>query len=231
MEPLSALVSTIALTLGVGWASGINLYATILTLGFLHNTGHISLPTGLMICTDPLVMAAAGAMYCIEFFADKIPGIDSGWDTLHTFVRIPAGAALAAGAAGEVAPAVQVAAGLVGGSLAASSHTLKAGGRVLINTSPEPFSNWTTSVLEDVAVIGGLWAALQHPWFFLAALTAFLLLMAWLLPRIWRGIRGLLHILARLFGRRDQRREADGAPPSLPPPRRKRLPPDGTASS
>ncbi|EAR22080.1 DUF4126 domain-containing protein [Nitrococcus mobilis] len=224
MEPLSALVSTIALTLGVGWASGINLYATILTLGFLHNAGYMSLPTGLAICADPLVMAAAGAMYCIEFFADKIPGVDSGWDTLHTFIRIPAGAALAAGAAGDVAPAVQVAAGLAGGTLAAGTHTLKAGGRVLINTSPEPFTNWTASVLEDVAVVTGLWTALQHPWFFLLALAAFLLLMVWLLPRIWRGIRGLLRALAELF-RRTHHRESNDTTPSLPPPRRKRLPP------
>ncbi|HET8701357.1 MAG TPA: DUF4126 domain-containing protein, partial [Nitrococcus sp.] len=118
MDPLSSLITTIALTLGMGWASGLNLYATILTLGFLHNADYMSLPPGLAICADPLVMAAATCMYFIEFFADKIPGIDSGWDALHTFIRIPAGAALAAGAADDVSPAVQIAAGLAGGSLA-----------------------------------------------------------------------------------------------------------------
>lgn len=221
MDPLNSLISTIALALGVGWASGINLYATILTLGFLHNAGYMGLPPGLAICADPLVMTAAGFMYCVEFFADKIPGVDSGWDTLHTFIRIPAGAALAAGAVGDLSPAVQVAAGLVGGTLAMGSHALKAGGRVLINTSPEPLSNWSASVLEDVAVVAGLWSALQHPWLFLAALAAFLVLLAWLLPRIWRGIRGLLRTIARAF----RAPRAPDALPSLPPPRRDRLPP------
>lgn len=222
MDPLSSLVSTIALILGVGWASGINLYAAILTLGFLHNAGYMSLPPELAICADPLVMAAAGFMYCIEFFADKIPGVDSGWDTLHTFIRIPAGAALAAAAAGDVSPAVQVAAGLVGGILATGSHALKAGGRVLINTSPEPITNWTASVLEDVVVVGGLWTALHYPWLFMVALAVFLLLLVWLLPRIWRGIRRILRTLAGFF--RSPRPPADTTP-SLPPPRRSRLPP------
>lgn len=221
MDPLSSLVSTIALILGVGWASGINLYAAILTLGFLHNAGYMSLPAELAICADPLVMAAAGFMYCVEFFADKIPGVDSGWDALHTFIRIPAGAALAAAAAGDVSAAVQVAAGLVGGSLAAGSHALKAGGRVLINTSPEPFSNWTASVVEDAVVVAGLWVALQQPWLFLVVLAGFLLLLIWLLPKIWYGIRGILRAIAEFL----RLPHAQDTPPSLPPPRHKRLPP------
>lgn len=224
MDPLSALVSTIAVTLGVGWASGINLYATILTLGFLHNAGYMSLPPSLAICADPLVMAAAGFMYCTEFFADKIPGVDSGWDMVHTFIRIPAGAALAAAAVGDVSPAVQVAAGLVGGTLAAGTHALKAGGRVLINTSPEPFSNWTASVLEDLTVVAALWTALQHPWLFLAALAVFVLLAIWLLPKIWYAVRGLLRALARLF-RAAPAPQTTPSAPRLPPSRRKRLPP------
>ncbi|MDN5850984.1 MAG: DUF4126 domain-containing protein, partial [Nitrococcus sp.] len=214
-------VSTIALILGVGWASGINLYAAILTLGFLHNAGYMSLPAELAICADPLVIAAAGFMYCVEFFADKIPGVDSGWDALHTFIRIPAGAALAAAAAGDVSPAVQVAAGLVGGTLAAGTHALKAGGRVLINTSPEPFSNWTASVLEDVVVVAGLWTALQYPWMYLAALAVFLLLLAWLLPKIWNAICGILRAIAEFL----RLPHAQETTPSLPPPRHKRLPP------
>ncbi len=198
-------LETVALTTAVGWGSGINLYATVFMLGLLSQTGHLALPPDLQILADPLVMAAAGLMYCVEFFADKTPGVDSGWDAIHTFIRIPAGAALAMGAVGEVDPAVQVAALLLGGSLAATSHAAKAGARVLINTSPEPFSNWTASITEDLAVIGAMWAALNHPWLFLTALGLFLLLMVWLLPKLWRGIKRLFAAIGRLFsGRRSQ---------------------------
>ena len=195
-------LETIALTTAVGWGSGINLYATVFMLGLLSQTGHLALPPDLQILADPLVMAAAGLMYCVEFFADKTPGVDTGWDAIHTFIRIPAGAALAMGAVGEVDPAVQVAALLLGGSLAATSHAAKAGTRVLINTSPEPFSNWTASITEDLAVIGAMWAALNHPWLFLTALGLFLLLMVWLLPKLWRGIKRLFAAIGRLFSRR-----------------------------
>ncbi len=221
MEQLDQITSLIALSMGVAWASGINLYATLLMLGVLSNMGHITLPPGLEIVADPLVMLAAGLMYCVEFFADKIPGVDTGWDTLHTFIRIPAGAALAAGAVGDLSPAVGLAAAVVGGSLAAGSHSLKAGSRVLINTSPEPVTNWTASVAEDLAVIGGLWTALNHPLWFLAGLVVFVLLLIWLLPKLWRGIKRVFGFLARLFGASTEpapggtvdRRE----PPSLPP--------------
>jgi hypothetical protein len=193
-------VQTLALTAGVAWGSGINLYATVLVLGYLGMTGDIVLPPELRVLGHPLVLAAAAVMYCIEFFADKIPGVDTGWDTLHTFIRIPAGAVLAAGAVGEVSAPVELAALLVGGSLAAGSHALKAGGRVLINTSPEPFTNWTASVAEDVAVIAGLWTALHYPWFFLGALLVFILLLVWLLPKLWRGIVKVFAFIGRLFG-------------------------------
>lgn len=196
------VLETVALTTAVGWGSGINLYATVFMLGLLSQTGHLTLPPDLQILADPLVMAAAGLMYCVEFFADKTPGVDSGWDAIHTFIRIPAGAALAMGAVGEVDPAVQVAALLLGGSLAATSHAAKAGARVLINTSPEPFSNWTASITEDLAVIGAMWAALNHPWLFLTALGLFLLLMVWLLPKLWRGIKRLFAAVGRLFSGR-----------------------------
>jgi hypothetical protein len=194
------IAHTVALTLGVGWASGINLYAAMFTLGFLGATGSIHLPPGLEVLSNPLVLAAAALMYAVEFFADKVPGVDTAWDTLHTFIRIPAGALLAGGAVGDVGPGAELAASIVGGSLAAGSHATKAGSRVLINASPEPFSNWVASVGEDVAVIGGLWTALNHPWLFLALLALFLLLMAWLLPRIWRGVRRIFSALGRLFG-------------------------------
>ena len=161
--------------------------------------GHMQLPPGLEVLADPMVLMAAGFMYCVEFFADKIPGVDTGWDTLHTCIRIPAGAALAAGAVGDMNQAVVIAAALVGGSLAASSHALKAGSRVMINTSPEPVSNWAASFSEDIVVLGGLWAALNHPVWFLAGLLLFILLLVWLLPKIWSGIKKVFSFLAGLF--------------------------------
>jgi hypothetical protein len=194
------IAQTIALTLGVAWASGINLYAAIFMLGFMGTTGNIELPPDLQVLSDPMVMLAAGFMYCVEFFADKVPGVDTGWDGIHTFIRIPAGAILAAGAVGEVGTGAQLAAMIAGGTLATGSHLTKAGSRVMINTSPEPFSNWFASVGEDVAVIAGLWAALNHPVLFLVLLGLFILLMIWLLPRIWRGIRKVFGYLGRLFG-------------------------------
>ncbi len=203
MDQLEQITALIALTMGVGWASGINLYATILMLGLMANMGHLQLPAGLDVVADPMVLMAAGFMYCVEFFADKIPGVDTGWDALHTFIRIPAGAALAAGAVGDMNEAVIVAAALVGGSFSATSHALKAGGRVMINTSPEPVTNWTASVAEDLAVFGGLWAALNHPVAFLIALVLFIALVIWLLPKIWRGVKKVFAFLVRLFGGRD----------------------------
>jgi hypothetical protein len=196
------IIDTLALTMGTAWASGINLYAAVFMLGYLGATGHITLPPDLQVLTDPLVLMAAAVMYCIEFFTDKIPGVDTGWDTLHTFIRIPAGAMLAMGAVGDVSPAAELAAFLIGGSLAAQSHFLKTGSRVLINTSPEPFSNWAASITEDVAVIGGLWTALNHPVAFLIALAIFTVLAVWLLPKLWRGIKRVVQSLARFFGYR-----------------------------
>lgn len=200
MDQLEQIISLIALTMGVGWASGINLYATVLMLGVLNNMGHVTLPEELQVVGDPLVLMAAGFMYFVEFFADKVPGVDTGWDSLHTFIRIPAGAALAAGAVGDMAPAVEIAAALVGGSLAAGSHAAKAGSRVLINTSPEPVTNWTASISEDLMVLGGIWAALNHPVWFLAALVVFVILLIWLLPKIWRGVKKVFRFIAGLFG-------------------------------
>jgi hypothetical protein len=199
VEHLEPIIKTIALSMGVAWASGINLYAAILVLGFLGTSGNITLPPDLVILTDPLVMTAAGVMYAAEFFADKIPGVDTGWDTVQTFIRIPLGALLAAAAVGEMNPAVSIAAAILGGSLAASTHATKAGARVLINTSPEPFTNWIASLGEDAAVIIGLWTALHHPLVFAGFLVAFILLLVWLLPKIWRGVIKILSILLTLF--------------------------------
>jgi hypothetical protein len=195
-----ALIQTIALTMGVAWASGINLYAAVAMLGLGGALGYVDLPPTLEVVQDPMVILAAAFMYCVEFMADKTPGVDSGWDALHTFVRIPAGAVLAAGAVGDVTPAFSVAAGLVGGSITAATHATKAGSRVLINSSPEPFSNWGASLAEDVAVFAGLWAALQHPMVFLALLAVFVVSLCWLLPKLWRGVRLVLRKLGTWLG-------------------------------
>ena len=196
------ITQTIALTMGVAWASGINMYAAILMLGYMGATGNIDLPPDLQVLSDPLVMVAAGAMYGIEFFTDKIPGVDTGWDALSTFIRIPAGAILAAGAVGDVGAGAQLAAAIAGGTLATGSHVTKTGTRVLINTSPEPVTNWFASVGEDVAVIAGLWTALYHPALFIVLLVLFILLSIWLLPKIWRGIKRVFGFLGRLSGNR-----------------------------
>jgi hypothetical protein len=138
-------------------------------------------------------------MYTVEFFADKIPGVDNGWDTIHTFIRIPLGALLAAAAVGKMNPPVAIAAALVGGGLAASTHAAKSGARVLINTSPEPITNWFTSIGEDAVVIVGLWTALHHPLVFVVFLVIFIILLVWLLPKIWRGVLRIFSMLAGLF--------------------------------
>ena len=196
MNEFEHVTQIIALTLGVAWASGINLYAAVLTLGLMGATGHMTLPPGLEVLANPVVLTAAGVMYVIEFFADKIPGIDSGWDVLHTFIRIPAGAILAAGAAGNVDPALSVAAGLVGGIVAGSVHATKAGTRLLINASPEPFSNIVASLTEDASVFGGLWLMTQHPVWFLVLFVAGAVVLVWALPKLWRGVRQLLSRVA-----------------------------------
>lgn len=211
MDTLDQISTTLALTMGLAWASGINLYATLLTLGFLANSGNIALPPDLQIVANPLVMVAAGLMYFVEFFADKTPGVDTGWDAIHTFIRIPAGAMLAAGAVGDLNPAVELAAAILGGGMAAGTHATKAGARVLINTSPEPFSNWLASVGEDMAVIGGVWACINHPVVFLIALFIFILAMIWLLPRLWQGVKKVFRLIIGFF-------KNEGASTGINPP-------------
>ncbi len=200
MDAYQELITTLALVMGVGWASGINLYAEIAVLGFAGLSGNIELPGELLVLENPVVIGAACLMYVVEFFADKVPGVDSGWDALHTFIRIPAGALLAAGAVGDVTPALQIGAGLVGGSFATGSHFTKASSRVLINTSPEPFSNWGASIGEDVLVLAGLWAMFNHPWLFVALMIIFIILVIWLLPKIWRLLRAVFRRIGRWLG-------------------------------
>ncbi|MBF0358350.1 MAG: DUF4126 family protein [Magnetococcales bacterium] len=200
MDNLDQIAQILALTMGASWASGINLYAAMAMLGISAATGNFVLPPGLEVLANPMVIGAASVMYVVEFVADKIPGVDSSWDGLHTFIRIPAGAMMAAGAVGDVNIAMEVSAALLGGGMAAATHATKAGSRVVINTSPEPFSNWTASVGEDVAVIGGIWTAMHHPWVFLGLLIVFIIFMIWLLPKIATAIKGIFRFFGRLFG-------------------------------
>jgi hypothetical protein len=193
------VVSIIAATMGIAWASGINLYAAMFMLGWLGSGGQIDLPPGLEILEHPGVMLAAAVMYCVEFFADKVPGVDTGWDVLHSFIRIPVGAMLAAGAISPLGPVAELIGLILGGSLSAGSHFTKAGTRVLINTSPEPVSNWMASISEDLMVIGGLWMALNHPVLFIILLIAFIALVIWLAPRIWRGVKRIAAKIRGLF--------------------------------
>mgnify|MGYP000159162911 CR=1 FL=1 len=200
MEQYQDIIQIIALSMGVAWASGLNLYAAILTLGIAGSTGNIELPVQLEILQDPTVLMAAGFMFCVEFFADKLPGVDTGWDALHTFIRIPAGAFLAASAVGDTSAAMELAAAIAGGTLTAGTHMTKAGSRLLINTSPEPVSNWTASFAEDFAVIGGLILAINNPIAFIILLVVFIALALWLLPKLWRGIKLMFNKIRGWFG-------------------------------
>jgi len=182
----------VALAAALGWASGIRLYAALFIVGGLGYLHWVELPGGLVALAHPWVLAASGFMFCVEFFADKVPGVDTLWDTVHTFIRIPAGAALAASVFGDSSMAASLAAAILGGSLAAGSHLTKAGGRAVINTSPEPFSNWAASFGEDLAVGTVLWLAFTHPIAALIVLAALVALMIWLIPKLWRFIRALL---------------------------------------
>ena len=198
-------VTNIALALALAWASGIRLYAVLFLVGL---AGHFhwfdwSAPKSFELLSHPLVLGTTGFMLFIEFFADKIPAVDSIWDAIHTFIRIPAGAMLAAGVIGAGdGPAWALAAGLLGGTITAGTHFMKAGGRAAINTSPEPVSNWAASFTEDAAVLGGLWLAIQHPVVFIILLALFVLLTIWLLPKLYRFIRAIFTRLARMFSQR-----------------------------
>lgn len=211
-------IQHISTALGASWASGINLYATILVMGFMHNNGAVILPTGIDYVAHPMVLAAAGVMFVIEFFADKIPGIDTAWDSLHTFIRIPAGVAMAYGATEGMGPIIEMSSAILGGALATTSHLTKAGSRIAINASPEPVTNWTASITEDLVVVGGVWTALTHPWLFLCLLGLFLLLVIWLLPKIWRAIKRIFAFFARLFRGNDSAATDDSKANALEAP-------------
>jgi hypothetical protein len=181
-------------------------------LGLMGSMGQVDLPPGLEILENPAVILAAGFMYCVEFFADKVPGVDTGWDALHSFIRIPAGAMLAAGSMSQLGPEAELVGLILGGALSAGSHFTKAGSRVLINTSPEPFSNWTASITEDVMVVAGLWTALNHPVLFLILLAVFIALVIWLAPKIWRGVKKVCAKIRSWFSGKSDDPAAPAAP-------------------
>ena len=191
---------SLALAGGLAWASGMRLYAVVFLAGLLGRLGYLQLPATLSVLENPWIIGLSGVLLCIEFLADKVPAVDSAWDALQGFIRIPAGALLAALAMGEHDPALMVAAGLLGGTLTAGTFAAKAGGRALINTSPEPFSNVTASLGEDILTASGLWIAVAHPILFLILLGLFILLLVWLLPKIWRGIRAFFAIFRKKPG-------------------------------
>jgi hypothetical protein len=188
---MAETLSAAALAGGLSWASGLRLYMTLFIAGWFSRMGWVDLPSSLQVLASPWVMGVTGGLMMVEFLADKVPGLDSLWDAVHTFIRIPAGALLGAAALGQMDPAWTTIAAILGGTFAAGAHATKAGSRALINTSPEPFSNWTASLSEDAAVAGGLWAAFFHPWLLIALLVVFFLLALWLLPKLWRGLRWL----------------------------------------
>lgn len=191
-------ISTLALASGLSWASGLRLYLTVFAVGMMAKFGVITLPDSLAILTHPGVIAASGLLSVIEFLADKIPYIDSVWDSIHTFIRIPAGALLAMGAMNTSDPAIVAIAGLLGGSLAGATHITKAGSRALINTSPEPVTNIATSFGEESALITGGWLVFAYPMVFLGLLAVFILIMIWLIPKVWRGIKSVLGNIGRV---------------------------------
>jgi hypothetical protein len=189
-------LQSVALAAGLAWASGIRLYAAIFIVGLIGRLGWVQLPEHLQLLEHNMVLGAAGFMLLVEFVADKVPAVDSAWDALHTFIRIPIGAMLAWGAMGNAAPEVQMAAGILGGAIAGGTHALKMGSRAAINTSPEPFSNWTASFSEDGILLAGLWLVFQHPLAFLTLLGLFLALAVWLIPKLLRFLAGIWRRLA-----------------------------------
>jgi hypothetical protein len=206
-------IEALSLAMGTAWTSGINLYATVAALGIAGRSEMIQLPPELQVLTHPAVIAIACVMYVIEFFADKVPYVDSGWDVLHTFIRVPAGAILAARSLGDMNPALEFAALLAGGTVALAAHGTKATMRLAINTSPEPFSNWAASFTEDMAVLGSIWMVFNHPIVMLILVLSFLAIVVWLVPKLFRlARRGFQALRARLRGVK-----SDHAPPTGSP--------------
>lgn len=190
-----SLIQILGLGLGAAWTSGINLYATVAVLGLLQHYGFARLPGELQALDNWWVIGVALALYAVEFVADKIPYVDTAWDALHTFIRVPAGAVIAYSATADVDRTVQAVALLLGGGLALSTHGAKATARAAANTSPEPFTNWTLSIVEDVIAVGALALAVAHPLALLLVIAVFLLLLAWILPKVLRQLRRMFSLL------------------------------------
>ena len=209
-------IEALSLAMGTAWTSGINLYATVAALGIANQAGMIQLPPDLQVLGHPAVIAIACIMYFIEFFADKVPYVDSGWDALHTFIRVPAGAILAARSLGDMNPALELVAVLAGGSIALAAHGTKAATRLAINASPEPFSNWAASVTEDITVFGSIWLMFNHPVIMMILVLVFLALAVWLVPKIFRLVkRGFQALRDRMRGIKPDH-PASTDPPALP---------------
>ena len=186
------LIQHLALAGGLSWASGLRLYLTVFAVGILAKFGYIHLPANLDILSNPTILSVAGVLCVIEFLADKIPYVDSAWDSIQTFIRIPAGALLAMGAINSSDPMIATVTALLGGSLAGATHATKAGSRALINTSPEPISNITASFSEESMLVTGGWLVFAHPAVFIGLLCGFIVLLSWLLPKLWRSIKSVL---------------------------------------
>jgi hypothetical protein len=186
------LTQMAAIAAALGWASGMRLYAVVFLTGAAGYMGWIPLPSGLQLLQNPLVMGASFLLFALEFVVDKIPGVDSLWDAIHTLVRIPAGAALAAGVFGGDAGAWTLIAALAGGSLAAASHTAKTTARAAANTSPEPFSNIALSLAGDLAVPGLLWLAWEHPLVFFPVLAVFVVVALVATVLLWKFLRAVI---------------------------------------
>jgi hypothetical protein len=195
-------IQILALAFGTAWTSGINLYATVAVLGLLQHYKLAQLPGGLDVLDNWIIIGVALFLYAVEFFADKIPYVDTVWDAVHTFIRVPAGAVIAATATSDINPTVQIVALLLGGGLALSTHGTKATLRAGANLSPEPVTNWSLSVLEDVVAVGAAVLAVFSPVAILVLIVGFLLLLAWILPKVWRRIRRMLKAAGDFFGGR-----------------------------
>jgi len=180
-----------AIAAALGWASGLRLYAVVFLTGLAGHLGWVPLPSGLNVLQQPLMLWASGGMLMVEFLADKLPWVDSLWDTVHTFIRIPAGAALAYGVFGGDQSTWAAVAALLGGTLAATAHTAKATTRAAANTSPEPFSNIALSLAGDALVPGMLWLSWEHPVAFFFVLAALVVLMGVVTVLLFKFLRGL----------------------------------------
>ena len=199
MENYDAWIASLALVLGASWASGLNLYAVLFILGLGGAAGHIPLPQGLEILQSPALIVFAAIMYCVEFFTDKMPNVDAGWDALHTFVRIPGGALLAAGVMNESTELVQLSAGLLGAYIATVTHAMKSGSRGRVNAIATPWACWATSVSEDLLVLASIWCAINRPMLCLILVLVFVSCSFWMLPQVWRALAGLFSRVGRLF--------------------------------